>query len=246
MEFALTTPDRLVEEYWDFAAWHAKRLAARCGVPEYEDDLVGAAVHGLLEAARAYDPGRGASFPTFSRFHIRRRIYECVRKLDGAVHRPDLQRNRLLAAKARRFDACFYAQNGRDASGDEIAEGLGVAVEKIDDAMESLGTRNIPIETTDVWREGWMVPHDNGAAFDAVANDETRILLRRVANDVLTEFDERTADILRRRHCTDGEPMTLEELSDKYEITRERVRQIEGAAMPRFLRALRKRMGNAA
>jgi RNA polymerase primary sigma factor len=243
---AAVTPEQLTKRHWDFAAWHAKRLASRCNVIELEDDLVSAALQGLWEAAQKYDPGRGASFPTFSAIHIRRRVYECIRKMEGTVHRPNNQPARLVAAKARKFRTAFYAKNGRRPTMEEIAEGVGVSTETATWVLESTTQRNIPIETTDVWREGWMVPQNDASAFNETADAEIRRQLRQAVAGALTEFDERTADILQQRHCTDEEPVTLEVLSEKYGISRERIRQIEDRALPRFMRALRRRLRAAA
>ncbi len=122
---ALAPPAELVEQHAALVRRIALHLAARLPANVDIDDLCQAGMIGLLEAARSFDPGAGASFETFAGIRIRGSMIDELRRGDWAprsVHR----RMREVAAATHAVEQTL----GRDASEAEIAEFAGMTVQQ--------------------------------------------------------------------------------------------------------------------
>ena len=115
--------DALVEQYAPLVKRIAHHLLARLPESVLADDLIQAGMVGLLEAARSFDPGKGASFATFAGIRIRGAMLDDLRRGDWSprsVHR-----------NARRINEAvreLEAELGRSAREAEIADRLGMAI----------------------------------------------------------------------------------------------------------------------
>ncbi|MFC6669763.1 RNA polymerase sigma factor FliA [Marinobacterium aestuariivivens] len=131
-----TSSQDLIEQYAPLVKRIAYHLLARLPHSVVLEDLIQAGMIGLLEAARKYNPGKGASFETYAGIRIRGSIIDEVRRGDWtprSVHR-----------NSRRVSDAIHqleARLGRDAGDAEIAAELGIGVSEyhglLQDAMES-------------------------------------------------------------------------------------------------------------
>lgn len=120
-----TSPDQLVKQYSSLVKRIAYHLMGRLPPTIQADDLIQAGMIGLLEAARNYDEGQGASFETYSGIRIRGAMLDEIRKNDW-VPRSVHKKSRLLAQVIRDIEGA----TGRDARDNEIAETLGVSLDE--------------------------------------------------------------------------------------------------------------------
>lgn len=117
--------ERLIEENLELVKRIAYHLLARLPAHTEIDDLMQSGMMGLLEAARNYDPSRGASFSTFAGFRIRGAMLDEVRRHDWtprSVHR----KQRELTAAIRELEG----ETGRQPRADEVAERMGISLDE--------------------------------------------------------------------------------------------------------------------
>ena len=134
--------------------------------------------------------------------------------------------------KVSKIQRQLMQDNGREPTAEEIAAELNMSVEKVRDIMKiaqdpvSLET---PIGEEEDTHLGDFIP-DNDSPAPADAASQT--LLREQLNDVLNTLTPREAQVLRLRFgLDDGQTRTLEEVGKQFNITRERIRQIEAKAL---------------
>ncbi|HCR73581.1 MAG TPA: RNA polymerase sigma factor RpoD, partial [Ruminococcus sp.] len=123
-------------------------------------------------------------------------------------------------------------ENGHDPTADEIAERLDMPVERVREIMRiaqdpvSLET---PIGEEEDSHLGDFIPDDDAPA---PAEAASLLLLKEQLNEVLSTLTDREAKVLRLRFgLEDGRSRTLEEVGKEFEVTRERIRQIEAKAL---------------
>ena len=134
--------------------------------------------------------------------------------------------------KVSKIQRQLIQDNGREPTAEEIASELNMSVEKVRDIMKiaqdpvSLET---PIGEEEDTHLGDFIPdNDSPAPQDAAS----QTLLREQLNDVLNTLTPREAQVLRLRFgLEDGQTRTLEEVGKQFNITRERIRQIEAKAL---------------
>ena len=122
---AARTQDRLVEEYAPLVKRIAYHMLARLPASVQVEDLIQAGMLGLLEAARKFDHGKGASFETYAGIRIRGAMLDDVRKGDWAPR--SVHRNTRLVSSAIR---AVEARVGRDAKDHEVAAELDMSLEE--------------------------------------------------------------------------------------------------------------------
>ena len=134
--------------------------------------------------------------------------------------------------KVKKVSSQLLHENGHDPTADEIAEKLEMPVEKVREIMRiaqdpvSLET---PIGEEEDSHLGDFIPDDDAPA---PAEAASLILLKEQLNEVLSTLTEREAKVLKLRFgLEDGRSRTLEEVGREFEVTRERIRQIEAKAL---------------
>ncbi len=208
----------------------AKRYMTR-GVPFL--DLIQEGNLGLMKAVEKFDYKRGFRFSTYATWWIRQTITRAIadqgRTIRVPVHMSD--RIRRLYKTARDLEQ----RHGRKPSPEEIAEALGLEPRKVQ-WMLRVSWRPISLEQP--------VGEDDDVELSAFIEDETSLSptqatqqnqLHEKLEQMLATLTPREARILRLRFgLQNGRAYTLEEVGQKFGLTRERIRQIEGKALRRL------------
>jgi RNA polymerase primary sigma factor len=215
----------------------AKKYIGR-GVPFL--DLIQEGNLGLMKAVEKYDYRRGFRFSTYATWWIRQTITRAIadqgRTIRVPVHMSD--RIRRLYKAARQLEQVF----GRKPTPEEIAHELNLEPRKVQ-WMLKVSWRPLSLERP--------VGEEEDTEFGAFIEDETtpppthsayQNLLKEKVEEVLATLTPREARILRLRFgLQNGRSYTLEEVGQKFGLTRERIRQIEGKALRRLRHPRRSR-----
>jgi len=203
-------------------------------------DLVEEGNLGLLKAVERFDPTRGFRFSTYGTWWIKQAIRRALVNQSKTVRIPSYMVE--MIAKWKSFSAEFANRHGRAPKEAEIRKALAFPAESykiLKKTMASSIANTRPISLEMMW-----ATHDAGLADKAfVVEDEVYTQEEmQMVNELLGAIDEREAEILRMRYgLEDGKPLTLREIGERLGITRERVRQVEKAALRKLHDRLKKK-----
>jgi len=228
------------------------RLAAKIamgyrgyGLPQAE--VISEANVGLMQAVKRFDPEKGFRLATYAMWWIRASIQEYILRSWSLVKLGTTSAQKKLFFNLRKAKARIGALEDGDLRPEnvaQIAHDLGVTEDEVISMNRRMSGGDASLNAT-VGTEGegamqwqdWLEDEDANQAADYEARDEleARRELLAAAFDVL---NEREKDILTQRRLAD-QPVTLEELSTQYKVSRERIRQIEVRAFEKLQKKMR-------
>ena len=195
-------------------------------------DLINEGNLGLIKAAEKFDETRGFKFISYAVWWIRQSILQAIAEQSRIVRLPLNQVGSVN--KINRLLNKFEQEHERRPSIEEIAEHIDLPQDKIEDAMK-VNTRHVSVDAP-------FVDGEENSLLDVLINDDSPMAdktlvmesLRDEINRALQRLNERERNIIEAFFGINQPEMTLEEIGDKYGLTRERVRQIKEKAIRRL------------
>jgi RNA polymerase primary sigma factor len=210
----------------------AKRYQAS-GVPLL--DLIQEGNFGLMHAVERFDPRRGFKFSTYATWWIRQTIARGIANTGRTIRLPVHAGDQLLAV--RMTTASLEVQLGRTPTPSEISKSAGIPAKKVEELLPFLAepvslSERLNDNDTELGElvEDLAQPPPDQVVFSA--------MLPAQVTELLSALDPREREVLCLRYGLDrGRPRTLEEVGERFGLTREGVRQIEVKAIGRLRRS---------
>ncbi len=203
-------------------------------------DLINEGNLGLIKAAEKFDETRGFKFISYAVWWIRQSILQALAEQSRIVRLPLNQVGSLN--KISKAFSKFEQENERRPSPEELAEELELPVDKVADTMKVSG-RHVSVDAP-------FVEGEDNSLLDVLVNDDSPLADRGLVNESLAKEIDRALDTLSTREkeiikmffgIGDSEK-TLEEIGDRFNLTRERVRQIKEKAIRRLRASSRSKL----
>ena len=203
-------------------------------------DLINEGNLGLIKAAEKFDETRGFKFISYAVWWIRQSILQALAEQSRIVRLPLNQVGSLN--KINKAFSRFEQEHERRPSPEELAETLDLPAKKVADTLRVSG-RHISVDAP-------FVEGEDNSLLDVLVNDDSPVADKTLINESLsTEVEralatltERERDIIRLFFGINCQEMTLEEIGEKFGLTRERVRQIKEKAIRRLRHSSRSKL----
>ena len=203
-------------------------------------DLINEGNLGLIKAAEKFDETRGFKFISYAVWWIRQSILQALAEQSRIVRLPLKQVGSLN--KINKAFSRFEQENERRPSPEELADSLDLPAEKVADTLRVSG-RHISVDAP-------FVEGEDNSLLDVLVNDDSPIADRTLINEslsteverALSTLTERERDIIKLFFGINTQEMTLEEIGEKFGLTRERVRQIKEKAIRRLRHSSRSKL----
>ena len=228
------------------------RLAAKIamgyrgyGLPQAE--VISEANVGLMQAVKRFDPEKGFRLATYAMWWIRASIQEYILRSWSLVKLGTTSAQKKLFFNLRKAKSRIGALEEGDLRPEhvqKIAHDLNVTEDEVIDMNRRLSGGDASLnatigsdgEGTAQWQD-WLEDEDADQASDFEAADELSVR-RELLEQAMDVLNDREKDILIQRRLVD-DPVTLEQLSEQYKVSRERIRQIEVRAFEKLQNAMR-------
>ena len=195
-------------------------------------DLINEGNLGLIKAAEKFDETRGFKFISYAVWWIRQSILQALAEQSRIVRLPLNQVGSLN--KINKALSKFEQENERQPSNEELSEMIDVPTDKISDTLR-VGSRHVSVDAP-------FVEGEDNSLLDVLPNDDSPSADRGLVNESLnTEIEralstltDREREIIKSFFGIGCQEMTLEEIGERFGLTRERVRQIKEKAIRRL------------
>lgn len=204
-------------------------------------DLINEGNLGLIKAAQRFDETRGFKFISYAVWWIRQSILQALAEQSRIVRLP---LNKIGSInKINKTYAKLEQEFEREPNAEEIAEALDITEAEVKESMKNAG-RHVSMDAP-------LIQDEDNNMYDVLKSDEvvtpeTELLyesLRKEIDRAISTLTPREADVVRLYFGLNGShPMTLEEIGEKFDLTRERVRQIKEKAIRRLKHASRSKI----
>lgn len=202
-------------------------------------DLISEGNIGLMKAVERFDPAKGGKLSTYGSWWIKQAIKRALANQSKTIRLPVHLVDKI--AKMRRTGMQLQEELGREPTDDELAEALQTTPARIAQMrMASVRPTSLdaPIGDDDSNSYSEVVQDENAETPYEMLEDKT---VTGMLAEMVTKLDPREATILRFRFGLDGgTERTLEEVGEKFNVTRERVRQIQNIALRKMRKMIEK------
>jgi RNA polymerase primary sigma factor len=202
-------------------------------------DLISEGNIGLMKAVERFDPSKGGKLSTYGSWWIKQSIKRALANQSKTIRLPVHLVDKI--SKMRRVAMKLQEVFGREPTDEELAEELGMTPSRVAQ-MRTAAIRpaslDAPIGDDESNNYSEIIADENALTPYRHLEDAT---ITRMLQEMVTTLDPREATILRYRFGLDGGPeRTLEEVGEKFGVTRERVRQIQNIALNKLRKMIEK------
>jgi RNA polymerase primary sigma factor len=212
---------------------------------EYEDygmpllDLINEGNMGLMKAVERFDPAKGAKLSTYSAWWIKQAIKRALANQSKTIRLPVHVVDKLF--HMRHASVKLQETLGREPTDDELGEELGISGRKVAQLRTAAirpASLEAPLGDDETSRIADVIRDETADTPYEQLEDKTNIEMLR---ELVAELHPREAEILRYRFGLDGDSeKTLEDVGRKFGVTRERIRQIQNAALLKLRKQIEK------
>lgn len=202
-------------------------------------DLINEGNIGLMKAVERFDPAKGGKLSTYGSWWIKQSIKRALANQSKTIRLPVHLVDKI--SKMRRMAMRLQEEFGREPTDDELGEELGITASRVAQLRTAAirpASLDAPIGDDESNNFAEVVQDENAFTPYEQLEDKT---VTRMLQEMIKTLDPREATILRYRFGLDGGPeKTLEEVGQKFGVTRERVRQIQNIALNKLRKMIEK------
>jgi RNA polymerase primary sigma factor len=202
-------------------------------------DLINEGNIGLMKAVERFDPAKGGKLSTYGSWWIKQSIKRALANQSKTIRLPVHLVDKI--SKMRRTAMRLQEEFGREPTDDELGEELGISASRVSQLRTAAirpASLDAPIGDDESNNFAEVVQDENAFTPYEELEDKT---VTRMLQEMIKTLDPREATILRYRFGLDGGPeKTLEDVGQKFGVTRERVRQIQNIALSKLRKMIEK------
>ncbi|MCI0540369.1 MAG: sigma-70 family RNA polymerase sigma factor [Verrucomicrobiales bacterium] len=202
-------------------------------------DLINEGNIGLMKAVERFDPAKGGKLSTYGSWWIKQSIKRALANQSKTIRLPVHLVDKI--SKMRRTAMKLQEEFGREPTDEELAEELGISASRVAQLRTAAirpASLDAPIGDDDSNNFAEVVQDENADTPYEQLEDKT---ITKMLHEMIKTLDPREATILKFRFGLDGGPeKTLEEVGEKFGVTRERVRQIQNIALNKLRKQIEK------